>query len=51
MMFTPTNYGVTADVAALADVTHAHGIPLLTDDAWGLEGAADESLAQFRVVA
>src|SRR4051812_42650297 len=37
MVFTPTYYGVSADVASLAAVTHAHDIPLLTDDAWGLD--------------
>src|SRR5215217_7608391 len=36
MMFTPTYYGVSADVRALADVCHARELPLLTDDAWGL---------------
>jgi len=37
LLFTPTYYGVSADVSALADVAHAHGVPLLTDDAWGLD--------------
>jgi arginine/lysine/ornithine decarboxylase len=37
MVFTPTYYGVSADVASLAAVAHAHGVPLLTDDAWGLD--------------
>jgi arginine/lysine/ornithine decarboxylase len=37
MMFTPSYYGVSADVKALAETAHAHGIPLLTDDAWGLD--------------
>jgi arginine decarboxylase len=37
LMFTPTYYGVSADVKALADVAHARGLPLLTDDAWGLD--------------
>src|SRR5215208_3418159 len=31
----PTVAGVAADVAALADVCHAHDIPLIMDDAWG----------------
>src|SRR4051812_13186423 len=37
MMFTPTYYGVSADVKALAEVCHARGLPLVTDDAWGLD--------------
>jgi arginine decarboxylase len=37
MMFTPTYYGVSADVAGLAKAAHGHGVPLLTDDAWGLD--------------
>src|SRR3954452_11751810 len=36
-MFTPTYYGVSADVAGLAAVAHDKGIPLMTDDAWGLD--------------
>src|SRR5215218_1259365 len=37
MVVTPTYYGVSANVRALAEVTHAHGLPLITDDAWGLD--------------
>src|SRR4051812_1346861 len=37
MMFTPSYYGVSADVSALAEVAHARGLPLMTDDAWGLD--------------
>lgn len=37
MVFTPSYYGMSADVRALADVAHAHDVPLLTDDAWGLD--------------
>jgi arginine decarboxylase len=37
VMFTPTYYGVSADVKGLVDVAHAHEIPLVTDDAWGLD--------------
>src|SRR5215211_800003 len=33
----PTVAGVAADVAGLADVCHAHGIPLIMDDAWGAD--------------
>ena len=37
MVFTPTYYGVSADVGGLADVCHNRGLPLVTDDAWGLD--------------
>jgi arginine decarboxylase len=37
MMFTPSYYGVSANVKAIAEVSHARGLPLLTDDAWGLD--------------
>jgi arginine/lysine/ornithine decarboxylase len=36
MVFTPTYYGTMADVRALAGVCHERGLPLVTDDAWGL---------------
>lgn len=31
----PTYYGTCADVAALAGVAHARGVPLLVDQSWG----------------
>ncbi len=31
----PTYFGATADVASLAEVTHARGLPLIVDEAWG----------------
>jgi lysine decarboxylase len=31
----PTYYGMCADVAALAEVAHAAGVPLAVDQAWG----------------
>src|SRR3954471_24316588 len=56
----PTLTGVAADVAGLAEVCHAHGIPLIMDDAWGadfpfhpdlpagsMEAGADLSIASF----
>jgi arginine/lysine/ornithine decarboxylase len=39
MAFTPSYYGTTADVRGLAEACHARGIPLVTDDAWGLDYA------------
>lgn len=32
---TPSYFGAVADVKALADVAHAHNIPLIVDEAWG----------------
>jgi arginine decarboxylase len=56
----PTVAGVAADVAALAETCHAHGIPLIMDDAWGadfrfhpelppgsMEAGADLAIASF----
>jgi arginine decarboxylase len=31
----PTYFGAVADVAALAQVAHARGVPLIVDEAWG----------------
>jgi arginine decarboxylase len=31
----PTYFGAVADVGGLAEVAHAHGIPLVVDEAWG----------------
>jgi arginine/lysine/ornithine decarboxylase len=49
MVFTPTYYGVSADVAALAEIAHAHGVPLLTDDAWGLDYSFCERLPRSAI--
>src|SRR3954447_6313558 len=56
----PTVAGVAADVAGLAGVCHARGIPLIMDDAWGadftfhpelppgsMESGADVAVASF----
>src|SRR3954467_5603365 len=37
LVFTPSYYGISADIKALADVCHARELPLITDDAWGLD--------------
>src|SRR4051795_5061463 len=37
LVFTPSYYGTSADVAALAEVCHERDVPLVTDDAWGLD--------------
>jgi lysine decarboxylase len=35
MVVTPTYFGAVADVRAQAEVAHAHGVPLIVDEAWG----------------
>ena len=40
----PTYFGAVADVAALAEVAHARGMPLLVDEAWGAHLAFHEAL-------
>jgi arginine/lysine/ornithine decarboxylase len=37
LVFTPSYYGTSADVAALAAACHARDLALVTDDAWGLD--------------
>jgi arginine decarboxylase len=37
LVFTPSYYGTSADVSGLADVCHQRDLPLVTDDAWGLD--------------
>jgi len=40
----PTYFGAVADIAALADVAHSHGVPLIVDEAWGAHMAFHEAL-------
>ncbi len=35
VIVSPTYFGASADVAALAEVAHSHGVPLVVDEAWG----------------
>lgn len=35
VIVSPTYFGAAADVAGLAEVAHARGIPLVADEAWG----------------
>jgi arginine decarboxylase len=39
IVFTPSYYGTAADVRALAEACHQREIPLVSDDAWGLDYA------------
>jgi len=40
----PTYYGMAADVAGLAEVAHAAGVPLVVDQSWGPHFGFHESL-------
>lgn len=31
----PSYFGAVADIEAIAEATHAHGVPLIVDEAWG----------------
>src|SRR4029453_17396368 len=31
----PTYFGAVADIAGLAEIAHARGVPLVVDEAWG----------------
>lgn len=35
VLVSPTYFGVTSDIAALAEICHARGVPLICDAAWG----------------
>ncbi|MEU1426982.1 ornithine decarboxylase [Nocardia sp. NPDC005746] len=35
LIVSPTPYGTCADIAAIAEVCHSHGKPLIIDEAWG----------------
>ena len=35
LVTSPTYFGAVADVEGLAEVAHAHGVPLAVDEAWG----------------
>jgi lysine decarboxylase len=43
-VISPTYFGAVADVAALAAVAHARGVPLVVDEAWGAHMAFHEEL-------
>ncbi|MEA2333141.1 MAG: arginine decarboxylase [Thermoleophilaceae bacterium] len=40
----PTYFGAVADVAALAEVAHGRGVPLIVDEAWGAHLAFNDDL-------
>jgi arginine decarboxylase len=44
LVVSPTYFGAVADVASLAEVAHARGVPLVVDEAWGAHMAFHEEL-------
>ncbi|HEX6698987.1 MAG TPA: aminotransferase class I/II-fold pyridoxal phosphate-dependent enzyme [Solirubrobacteraceae bacterium] len=51
IVVSPTYYGAAADVASLARVAHAHGVPLVVDEAWGAHLAFCDALPQDALAA
>ena len=56
VVVSPTYFGVTSDIAALAAICHARGVPLICDAAWGgafafCEGLPDDPLTKNADVA
>jgi lysine decarboxylase len=47
----PTYFGAAANIAALVEVAHAHGVPLVVDEAWGAHMAFHEALPQDAIAA
>jgi lysine decarboxylase len=46
----PTYFGAVADVAALAEVAHGRGVPLIVDEAWGAHLAFHPDLPEHALV-
>ncbi len=44
LITSPTYYGMAADIAALAEVAHAAGVPLVVDQSWGPHFGFHEAL-------
>jgi arginine decarboxylase len=51
IVVSPTYHGAVADVAGLARVAHAHGVPLVVDEAWGAHLAFCDALPRHALAA
>jgi arginine decarboxylase len=50
-VISPTYFGAAADISSLARVAHAHGVPLVVDEAWGAHMAFHEDLPEHALAA
>ncbi|HEY4451816.1 MAG TPA: aminotransferase class V-fold PLP-dependent enzyme [Solirubrobacteraceae bacterium] len=50
-VISPTYFGAVADIAGLAGVAHARGVPLVVDEAWGAHMAFSEELPEHALSA
>jgi lysine decarboxylase len=50
-VISPTYFGAVADIRSLAEVAHAHGVPLVVDEAWGAHMAFHEALPEHALAA
>ncbi|RKQ90176.1 arginine/lysine/ornithine decarboxylase [Mycolicibacterium mucogenicum 261Sha1.1M5] len=46
-VISPSYFGAVSDIAGLADVAHAHGVPLIVDAAWGAHFGFHPELPNF----
>ena len=46
MIVSPTYFGAVADIGALAEVAHSHGVPLVVDESWGAHLAFSSRLPE-----
>ena len=51
IVVSPTYFGAVADVRGLARVAHAHGVPLVVDEAWGAHLAFSRALPEHALAA
>jgi lysine decarboxylase len=50
-VISPTYFGAAADIRGLAQVAHAHDVPLIVDEAWGAHLAFHEALPEHALAA
>lgn len=46
-VISPSYFGAVSDIAGLAEVAHAHGVPLIVDAAWGAHFGFHDELPAF----